>query len=112
MDLRIEQLAGNITRAVPVGRWDIAGAAEIDLRLAAVAGSGRPVILDLAEVSYISSMGIRAIIMSAKAARLKGGRLVLLAPNHNVEEALNAVRVPDIVPLCRSLDEATAALAG
>ena len=42
MELRIEALAGGVTRAIPDGHWDIKGAAEIDLRLSAITGTGRP----------------------------------------------------------------------
>jgi hypothetical protein len=44
MQLRTEALAGGVTRAIPEGHWDIKGAAEIDVRLSAVTGSGRPII--------------------------------------------------------------------
>jgi anti-sigma B factor antagonist len=110
MELRVEQLAGNVTRAIPVGRWDIGGAAEIDLRLSAISGSGRPVIIDVAEVSYLSSMGIRSIVMCAKANRLKGGRLVLSSPAPNVEAVLTAAGIDTLVPIYHDLDAATLAV--
>lgn len=110
MELRVEQLAGNVTRAIPVGRWDIGGAAEIDLRLSAISGSGRPVIIDVAEVSYLSSMGIRSIVMCAKATRLKGGRLVLLSPAPNVEAVLTAAGIDTLVPIYHDLYAATLAV--
>jgi anti-anti-sigma regulatory factor len=59
MELLIEQL-GPLTKAVPVGRWDVIGAAAIDLRLSALAGSGRSLIIDMTQVSFLSSMGIRS----------------------------------------------------
>jgi anti-sigma B factor antagonist len=110
MELRVEQLAGNVTRAIPVGRWDISGAEQIDLRLSAISGSGRPVIIDVAEVSYLSSMGIRSIVMCAKATRLKGGRLVLLSPAPNIEAVLTAAGFDTLVPIYHDLDAATLAV--
>jgi anti-sigma B factor antagonist len=110
MELRVEQLAGNVTRAVPVGRWDISGAAQIDLRLSAISGSGRPVIIDVAEVSYLSSMGIRSIVMCAKATRLRGVRLALLAPAPNIEAVLTAAGIDTLVPIYHDLDAATLAV--
>jgi anti-sigma B factor antagonist len=110
MELRTEQLTGNVTRAMPVGRWDVNGAAQIDLRLSAISGSGRSVIIDFAEVSYLSSMGIRSIVMSAKATRLKGGKVVLLSPDPNVEATLTASGIDTLIPIYHDLDEAMSAV--
>jgi anti-sigma B factor antagonist len=110
MELRIEQLAGNVTRAIPVGRWDVGGAAQIDLRLSAISGSGRPLIIDCAEVSYLSSMGIRSIVMSAKAVRLKGAALVLLSPAPNVEAVLTASGIDTLIPIHHDFAEALLAV--
>ena len=112
MELRIEALADGVTRAIPEGHWDIKGAAEIDLRLSAVTGSGRPIILDLALVSFLSSMGIRAIVMGAKACRLRGGKLVLLAPADNVEQVLTIAGIDTLVPIYHDIDAAILAVTG
>jgi anti-sigma B factor antagonist len=110
MELRIEALAGGVTRAIPDGHWDIKGAAEIDLRLSAITGTGRPIILDLAQVNFLSSMGIRSIVMGAKACRLRGGRLVLLAPAANVEEVLTIAGIDTLVPIYHDIETAILAV--
>ena len=110
MELRIEALADGITRAIPEGHWDVKGAAEIDLRLSAVTGSGRPIILDLAQVSYLSSMGIRSIVMGAKASRLRGGKLVLLAPADDVEQVLTIAGIDTLVPIYQDIEAAILAV--
>ncbi|HEX3954989.1 MAG TPA: STAS domain-containing protein [Stellaceae bacterium] len=109
MELQIEELPGNVRLAIPIGRWDVKGASEIDLRLSAVAGSGHPMIIDMSQVNYISSMGIRTIVMSAKATALKGGKLALLAPQPHVEEALRTAGIERILPICDDLEAATVA---
>ena len=110
MELRVELLAGNVTRVTPVGRWDIGGAAEIDLRLSAVAGSGRPIIIDLAAVSYLSSMGVRSLVMSGKATQLKGAKLVLLSPAPAIEEVLITAGIDRLIPIHHDLKDAVAAV--
>jgi len=112
MEFRIEALAGGVTRAIPDGHWDIKGAAEIDLRLSAVTGTGRPIILDLAQVSFLSSMGIRSIVMGAKACRLRGGKLVLLAPADNVHEVLTIAGIDTLVPIYHNIEAAILAVTG
>ena len=110
MEFRIEALADGITRAIPEGHWDIKGAAEIDLRLSAVTGTGRPIILDLALVSFLSSMGIRSIVMSAKAVALRRAKLVLLSPDSNVEMVLTSTGIDTLVPIYHDIEAAILAV--
>jgi anti-anti-sigma factor len=110
MELRIEALADGVTRAIPEGHWDIKGAAEIDLRLSALTGTGRPIILDLTEVTYLSSMGIRSIVMGAKKCRLRGGKLVLLSPKGNVAQVLTIAGIGTLVPIYSEIDAAILAV--
>ena len=49
------------------------------------------------------SMGIRSIVMSAKATRLKGGALVLLSPAPNVEAVLTAAGIDMLIPIHHDL---------
>ena len=112
MDLEIEWLSDSVTRVMPIGRWDVGGAAKIELRLSALAGSGRSLIVDLAQVSFLSSMGIRSIVMSAKAVTLKGARLVLLAPARNVEMVLTDTGIDTLAPIFHDVDAAMAAVGG
>jgi anti-anti-sigma factor len=111
MELRIEALSATITKAAPVGRWDVVGAASIDLQLSALSGSGRSVIIDLTEVAFLSSMGIRSILISAKAVSLRGGRLVLMSPDKNVETVLTTTGIDNLVPICHGMEAALAAIA-
>jgi anti-sigma B factor antagonist len=110
MELRVEQLSDRLTRAAPVGRWDVVGAMSIDLQLSVIAGSGRSVIIDLAEVTFLSSMGIRTIITSAKAIELRGARLVLLSPSANVAEVLATTGIDTLVPVYDDLEAARLAV--
>jgi anti-anti-sigma factor len=112
VDLRIEHLPGNIYRAIPIGRWDVAGAAEIDLRLSVLSGSGRSIILDLAQVSFLSSMGMRSILISAQAVELRHAKMVLLSPTGHVASALTSAAIDTLVPIHDDLAAAVAAVQG
>lgn len=112
MELQIEALSATVTRAAPVGRWDIIGAAAIDLQLSALAGSGRSIIIDLSEVTFLSSMGIRSIVMSAKAVALRNAKLVLLSPDANVATVLTTTGIDSLVPICHALGDALGVIGG
>ena len=55
----------------------------------------------MAEVTHLSSMGIRSLVMGAKAAQLKGATLVLLSPVANVEAVLTAAGIDTLIPIPR-----------
>jgi len=110
MELRVEQLSSNLCRIVVVGRWDIQGAASINLKLNEVTGSGRRIIMDMAGVDYLSSMGIRFLIMGAKTAGEHGGRMVLLSPTQLVSDVLTKAKIDQNIPVYHDFDEATQAV--
>ena len=60
------------------GRVDGTAAPELDRRLKAIVERGdRDVLLDCAEMDYISSAGLRAMLVGAKACQQAGGRLAV-----------------------------------
>jgi len=89
------------------GRMDIEGTQEVELRLVThtAVDHGR-FIIDLADVSFLASMGIRALIVVAKNVRARGGRLALCAPNQQVATTLETAGLPALVPLCTDRVEA------
>ena len=108
MDIAFDTLPTGATRIVLTGRLDIQGAAAIDLRFAAVAVANRAVVVDLGGVSFLASMGLRTLIMAAKAMRTKGGRMVLYRPQGEVEQVLLTSGLGDLMPIIRDLAEAEA----
>ena len=72
--MTVEELDNGVTKVVINGRIDIAGAQEIDLPLNVIGGSRRAVIIDLSQVTFMASMGLRGLVMCAKAIHSKRGR--------------------------------------
>ena len=111
MWLETEELEGGVLKVSLGGRMDIAGTDAISVRLASFAATdNRRVILDLSGVDFLASIGVRAILQNARAHHLRGGALVLLAPQPLVDEVLQAAGVPNVVPIVADLDSARAAL--
>jgi anti-sigma B factor antagonist len=110
MDLQIQLLADGVKHLVLSGRMDLAGTQAIDHRFAAAtATTGVPVVVDLAQVSFLASIGIRTLLQNAKAVKQRGGRMVLLSPTADVESVLQSTGIADIIPIFRDLDTARAA---
>jgi len=110
MQLKTEIVGPGVTKVDLTGRMDIAGAAAIDLHFNVLVGSERALIVDLSEVSFIASMGLRTLIMGARSVASKGGRMILLNPNPNVEEVLRTIGIEALVGIVRTLDDAIQAV--
>ena len=95
----------------PNGRIDAsnAGVCEADL-LALMEASGPSVILDLSGLSYISSAGLRVLLVGAKAARSKGGKAVICQAPATISEVLKMSGFDKVIPLLPSLAAAQAQL--
>ncbi len=63
MQISTEEMAGGITRVALDGRLDIAGAALVDLKMNVIAGSSSKLLIDLQNVSFLGSMGLRSIVL-------------------------------------------------
>ena len=98
MQVTIDDL-GATARVVLVGRLDIAGADKIDLPLATVSGAKSAVLIDMSGVTFIASIGLRHLVMAAKAMIRRGGSFRLLNPNPVVAEVITAAGLADILPI-------------
>ncbi len=97
----------------PRGRIDAtnAGMAERDV-MAILENAGPSIILDLSEVDYVSSAGLRVLLVGAKTARAKGGKAVIVAPRPAVLDVLRMSGFDKIIPVASSRDAAQATLQG
>jgi stage II sporulation protein AA (anti-sigma F factor antagonist) len=112
MQISISDVDGSIKRVTLVGKLDIAGAQVIELPLATVAGARGNVMVDMTGVDFIASIGIRHLVMAAKAVTRGAGKLVLLDPTPLVTEVLVVAGLEQILPIVRSEAAARAFFSG
>lgn len=106
------QLDGNVTCVRLRGRLDAAGADRIDAPFTArVVAAGRPAVIDLSEVSFIASMGIRLLISGARGLDRKGAKMVLFGARDLVRTVLQEAAIDQIIPLVDDEPQALRALA-
>jgi anti-anti-sigma factor len=110
MQLSTQEMDGGITRVELDGRMDIAGAAAVDLKMNLIAGSAKKLLIDLQKVSFLGSMGLRSIVLPARAVLSKGGKVVIFAPTEMVASVLKASNIDSLLPIHHDLAAATAAL--
>ncbi|HEV8113139.1 MAG TPA: STAS domain-containing protein [Planctomycetota bacterium] len=106
MDLEILEESESLTRVALKGRLDTAGVDRIETRLNAVLGGRKHALLDLSDVTFLSSLGIRMLISVAKMLDRRGQKLVLVAPRPLIDQALRHSSLDEIIPVAADVDGA------
>jgi anti-anti-sigma factor len=110
MELSTQEMDGGVTRVELDGRLDIAGAAAVDMKMNLIAGSAKKLLIDLQKVTFLGSMGLRSIVLPARAVLSKGGKVVIFAPTEMVESVLKASNIDSLLPVHHDLATAIATL--
>jgi anti-anti-sigma factor len=112
MDLD-ESKVGGVTVVAVKGRLDTGGAPLLGTRLAAVLDDADAprVLLDLAGLDYVSSAGLRVLLVAAKRADERGGKLALAGLSPKVRQLFELGGFLDLFPIYAARDDALAALA-
>jgi anti-anti-sigma factor len=112
MNIEAETLDGGILKISLTGRMDVQGAQDVDIKFNGYTANQRAVIVDMSAVNFLASIGIRTLLLAAKAVSLRGGKMVLLNPDQNVSHVLDMAGIDTVIPISRSLDDARAAVSG
>jgi len=107
----ISQLGDDRVKVTLKGRLDTPGVDRVETRfVAAVVPGGRHTLVDLSQVDFVGSLGVRMFISVARSLGLKQARLVLVSPQTQVREVFEHVSLSDIIPICADESEAQHAL--
>ena len=106
MRMEVAQATPTVTHVRLIGRLDIAGAQAIDLHFNVLVGSSASLIVDLSEVDFIASMGMRTLMLGARAMASKRRRMVLCGAGPQVSEVLVVSGIGQIVAMVEHLDAA------
>lgn len=68
-------------------------------------GGKTRILFDFGELEYISSAGLRVILMAIKDLRTKDGKVVLCALNEYVQEVFDVSNFASIIPITASTEE-------
>jgi stage II sporulation protein AA (anti-sigma F factor antagonist) len=99
--LGIESRPGPETTLVLTGELDPATAPTLEARLAEVTADGdvRRVVLDLAQITFLDSSGLRTLVAANEALRARAAELVLQAPTSNIRRVLEVTGLTELIEL-------------
>lgn len=111
MELQYSELENGIRLIKLAGELDSAGYNQIDLKFTAhCSGQNARVLVDMAGITFLSSIGIRLVTMNAKSLSTRGGKLVLLNITHEVKQVLEMTGILTMIPSFTDMESAEAAL--
>jgi anti-anti-sigma factor len=112
MQIDCETLGNGIIKVNLSGRMDILGPQDIDLTFTKLTATPKALILvDMSEVSFLASLGMRILLSSAKALSNCGGKMAIYMPQATVLDVLEASGVSSLISVYEDLEEAMDALA-
>ncbi|MFL6797996.1 MAG: STAS domain-containing protein [Xanthobacteraceae bacterium] len=111
MNITVEDIPGGIAKIRLSGRFDTTGAVMVELPFNKTVTEKQKVLVDLSEVNFLASYGIRVLLVGAKLARAKQGKLVVVCPDNNVAKVLKIAGTDSLIPMFHSQADAAAALA-
>ena len=105
-----EMLTGDVVRVAPQGRLDTFTVPEFEQILTEHLDAGRArLVVDLADVTYVSSSGLRALLSARRRARAAGGDVALCSMAPRVREIFEMVGFVSLFGIFASIQEAVAA---
>jgi len=111
MRLDYRELESGIRLIKLSGTLDFYGVDAVDIRFVRhCTGDNICVLVDLSKVDYISSIGIPLLVNSAKMLARQGGRMALLNPKKFVEDSLELMGIPLIIPIYHNFNTAVSEL--
>ena len=86
MEIR-EDRRDDVLVVAPAGRIDSSSSGALERRLLEhVSGGEKRIVMDLSDVDYISSAGLRVLLLAANKLRPQGGQFVLCSLGQSVRE--------------------------
>lgn len=104
------KLQGNTLVLAPQGRIDHTSSeaflAALKPHLAECKSGGTPVVLDFGSTEYISSVGLRVLMLAARQVKAQNGCIAIAAPPRPLKEILEVSRFNLVYKIFDSVDAA------
>jgi anti-anti-sigma factor len=105
-----QEEVNDVTVLVPQARVDSNTAGDFEKTLVGVLNSGRTkLLIDFEDLDYISSAGLRVVLIGAKTCKAKGGKLILTGMKKHIREVFDVSGFTKILNILPSRQDGLAA---
>ena len=109
----VEETHGGVLVLAPIGRLDTNTSGEFEARLQRAIGAGETSLaVDLERIDYVSSAGLRVLLLVARTLRPPAGRMVLCGLNPAVRQTFDLAGFSALFAIEPSRAAAVSVLAG
>lgn len=113
LEIEVDVRSDGTTVVLPIGDLDLSTAPTLRerlLRIVTDAGSDPRVVIDLAGVDFLDTIGLGALLGGVKRCREAGGELAVARAEPQVAAVFTITRVDEVLPLHGSVESAIEAL--
>jgi len=112
MDVFITDQPG-LTRAMLSGRLDTANVNQVEVTFTSgIVPKGQHTVVDLTQVTFVASLGIRMLLTVARELSRKGAKFVMYGPTTPVMDIIETTALSEIIPVYTTEADAIAAVGG
>ncbi|HEY0675880.1 MAG TPA: STAS domain-containing protein [Immundisolibacter sp.] len=111
MKMAVVERDDEVVQISLIGRMDALGVEDIAIPFtAATATRNALVAIDLAQLDFLASVGLRLFFANARTLQQRGGKMALAGARPDVQAVLDATGVGQIISMYPTVDAACAAL--
>jgi len=109
--MEITAVGPRLVKVTITGRLDAPTVDSIETRfIASLVPAANSAVIDLTEVDFVASMGIRMLVLAANSLRTRKASIAVYGAQERVLQAFDAVSLEQILPICATEAEALAAV--
>ena len=111
MLIDVNPLGERLVKVTLTGRLDTPGVDRVETRfVAALVPGANSAIVDLSQVEFVASMGIRMLLSAARSLKLRHATLAVYGVQDHVAQVFEAAALQKMLPICSTEAEALAAI--
>lgn len=112
MDVVITDVSG-VTKAELSGRLDSGNVTQVETSfIAGIVPKAQHTVVDLTNVTFIASLGIRMLLSAARVLSRRGAKFILYGASPSVMSIIETTALSDIIPVLGTEADAMAAIHG
>lgn len=105
--MTVEDLPGDIRKIGFRGRFDVFGCEAIEEAfLETAADQKRRIVVDMSQINFLATIGIRLLTIVARAQEHHGGHFVLCSPQETVRWSLATAGIDTLIPVFSNMESA------
>ncbi|NCD34500.1 MAG: anti-sigma factor antagonist [Spartobacteria bacterium] len=111
MEYKLIDTKEQLTQVKLCGRMDVLGVKQVENAFTEhIATPGKPCIIDMENVSFLSSLGLRLILQTLRTLQKSGAFIILVKPQPMICDVIDMAGMTSMIPIAKTVQEAETAI--